>query len=57
MLDILDNTEKNWDRYYAYLLKCYVDNCNDWYSQYYGQDLLKYIDPDFNYEEAIKNNV
>ncbi|MBQ7307721.1 MAG: hypothetical protein IJW82_04245 [Clostridia bacterium] len=57
MLDILDNTQKDWDRYYAYLLKCYVDNCKDWYSQYYGQDLLQYIDPDFNYEEAIKNNV
>ena len=57
LLDILDNTKKDWKKYYKYLLKCYIDNCDDWYNQYYGVDLLQYIDPDFNYEEVIKYNV
>lgn len=57
ILEILDNTEKDWKKYYRYLIKCYVDNCDDWYSQYYGVDLLQYIDPDFNYEEVLKRNV
>lgn len=57
ILEILDNTKKEWSKYYKYLLKCYIDNCDDWYSQYYGEDLLKYIDPDFTYEEVIKRNV
>ena len=57
LLQILDNTEKDWDKYYEYLLKCYIDNCNDWYSQYFNEDLLVYIDPDFKYDEVIKKNV
>lgn len=57
LLEILDNTEKDWNKYYRYLLKCYVDNCDEWYSRYYDEDLLQYIDPDFSYREVIEKDV
>ena len=52
----LDNTEKNWDRYYQVQQQIYLEDVNDWYSQYYGEDLTKYIDKDFSYKDVINND-
>ena len=57
IFDLLLNTPKSWDKYYDILKQVYIDDCGDWYSQYYGEDLTKYIDKDFSYEEVIKNYV
>ena len=55
--ELLKETPKDWDNYYKIQKQVYTDDCNDWYSQFYGTDLTKYIDPDFNYEEVIKKYV
>lgn len=55
--DLLLNTPKAWDKYYSILKQVYIDDCGDWYSQYYGEDLTKYIDENFNYLEIIKDYV
>ena len=50
----LDSIEKDWDRYYQVQKQIYIDDVGDWYSQFYGEDLTKYIDKDFSYKEVIK---
>lgn len=55
--NLLKETKKDWKNYYKIQKQVYTDDCNDWYSQYYGQDLTEYIDPKFSYEEVIKNYV
>ena len=52
----LDNTPKDWDRYYQVQKQIYIDDVGDWYSQFYGEDLTKYIDEDFSYKEVINND-
>jgi len=55
--NLLRETKKDWGNYYEIQKQIYKDDCGDWYSQYYGQDLTKYIDPEFSYEEVIKKYV
>lgn len=55
--NILEKTEKDWDNYYEIQKQVYKDDCNDWYSQFYGEDLTEYIDPNFTYKEVIEKNV
>ncbi len=50
---IMQSTEKNWNKYYNILLDIYKANCKEWYNSYYGQDLEKYIDPEFNYNKVM----
>lgn len=54
---LLKETKKDWENYYEIQKQIYKDDCNDWYSQYYGKDLTQYIDPKFSYEEVIKRYV
>ncbi len=56
ILKKLDSIEKDWDRYLAVQKQIYIDDVGDWYSQYYGEDLTKYIDEDFSYKQIIKND-
>lgn len=52
----LDNMPKDWARYYSVQKQIYISDANDWYSQFYGEDLTKYIDENFSYEEIINND-
>ena len=52
----LDSIEKDWDRYYQVQKQIYIDDVGDWYSQFYGEDLTKYIDEDFSYKDVINND-
>ncbi|MFA6860155.1 MAG: AAA family ATPase [Clostridia bacterium] len=54
LLDLLENTDKDWDNYYSMIKKIYVNDAKDWYSQYYGQDLPSFLDSNFSYKEIIK---
>jgi len=56
ILNKLDSIVKDWDRYYEVQKQIYIDDVGDWYSQYYGEDLVKYIDEDFSYEDVIDND-
>ena len=46
---------KNWDEYYELMANIYTKNCEEWYSGYYGIDLTKYINPEFDYKKVIYN--
>ena len=52
----LEGIEKDWERYYNVQKQIYIDDVGDWYSQFYGEDLTKYIDEDFNYKDVINND-
>jgi len=50
---LLDSTNKDWDKYYDTQKQIYINDAGDWYSQYFGEDLTKYIDQDFNYNKVL----
>lgn len=50
LISVMKNTPRNWQKYYERLKKVYIAACLDWYSEYYKEDLTKYIDEDFSYE-------
>ncbi len=52
LISVMKNTPRDWKKYYERLKKVYVAACLDWYSEYYKEDLTKYIDQDFSYEEV-----
>jgi CO dehydrogenase maturation factor len=52
----LENTPKDWDKYYEIQKQIYTFDVGDWYSQFYGEDLTKYIDEDFSYKDVLKND-
>lgn len=54
ILSKLDGYEKDWDEYYNLHKKIFIDDANEWYSEYHKEDLTKYIDEDFKYSEVIK---
>lgn len=54
--DIMDNTKRDWDKYYKRNTKIYKQDADEWYSDFYKQDLTKYIDKNFSYEEVINKN-
>lgn len=56
VLNKLNSIEKNWDKYYDIQKQIYVDDVGDWYSQFYGEDLTKYIDEKFSYKDVINND-
>ena len=47
----MKNTPRDWKKYYERLKKVYIAACLDWYAEYYKEDLTKYIDQTFSYEE------
>ncbi len=51
IIDVMKNTPRDWKKYYERLKKVYIAACLDWYSEYYKDDLTKYIDQTFSYEE------
>ena len=51
IIDVMKNTPRDWKKYYERLKKVYIASCLDWYSEYYKEDLTKYIDQTFSYEE------
>ena len=56
VLNKLNSIEKNWDKYYDIQKQIYVDDVGDWYSQFYGEDLTKYIDEKFSYKDVINDD-
>ena len=52
--DIMECTEKNWDKYYNMLLDVYKASCKEWYNGYYGQALEEYIEPEFSYHKVVR---
>lgn len=56
ILNKLDSIKKDWNKYYKVQKQIYIDDVGDWYSQYYGEDLTKYIDEEFSYEDIINND-
>lgn len=56
ILNELNSIEKNWDKYYDIQKQIYVDDVGDWYSQFYGEDLTKYIDKKFSYKDVINDD-
>ena len=53
ILNKLDSFNKDWDSYYRLHKKIFIDDANEWYSEYHKQDLTKYIDEEFEYSEVI----
>lgn len=51
IIAVMKNTPRDWKKYYERLKKVYIAACLDWYSEYYKEDLTKYIDQTFSYEE------
>ena len=51
IIAVMKNTSRDWKKYYERLKKVYIAACLDWYSEYYKEDLTKYIDKDFSYED------
>ena len=51
IIDVMKNIPRDWKKYYERLKKVYIAACLDWYSEYYKDDLTKYIDQTFLYEE------
>lgn len=51
IIAVMKNTPRDWKKYYERLKKVYIAACLDWYSEYYKDDLTKYIDQTFSYEE------
>lgn len=51
IIAVMKNTPRDWKKYYERLKKVYIAACLDWYSEYYKEDLTKYIDKDFSYED------
>ena len=51
IIDVMKNTPRDWKKYYERLKIVYIAACLDWYSEYYKDDLTKYIDQTFSYEE------
>ncbi|MDO4759436.1 MAG: AAA family ATPase [Candidatus Saccharibacteria bacterium] len=47
------STKRNWQEYYARHRQIYLNDAKEWYSQYFGEDLETYLEPDFNYEEYL----
>lgn len=56
VLNKLNSIEKNWAKYYDIQKQIYVDDVGDWYSQFYGEDLTKYIDKKFSYKDVINDD-
>lgn len=56
VLNKLNSIEKNWDKYYDIQKQIYIDDVGDWYSQFYGEDLTKYIDKKFSYKDVINDD-
>lgn len=52
--NLLDSTDKNWGKYYKTQKQIYTNDAGDWYSQYFGEDLTKYIDENFSYNKIIE---
>jgi hypothetical protein len=52
----LNSIPKDWQRYYNVQKQIYINDAEDWYSQFFGEDLTKYIDNDFSYEEILSND-
>ncbi len=52
--NILINTKKDWEYYYEIEKQIYINDANEWYSEYYKQDLPSYIEPEFSYEKVLK---
>ncbi|ABR47824.1 putative ATP-binding protein [Alkaliphilus metalliredigens QYMF] len=50
---LIMDTEKNWDSYYERVLNVYKAGCQEWYNNYYSEELEKYIDPEFNYTKVV----
>ena len=50
----LDSYDKDWDNYYDTHKNIFIKDAKEWYSEYYKQDLTKYIDKDFKYGKVIK---
>ena len=51
IIAVMKSTPRDWKKYYERLKKVYIAACLDWYSEYYKEDLTKYIDQTFSYEE------
>ena len=41
ILNLVKNTKKDWKEYKERLYDIYKKNCETWYSEYYGVDLLR----------------
>lgn len=52
--NILKNTKKDWDYYYELEKQIYINDANEWYSEYYKQDLPSFIEQEFSYEKVLK---
>ena len=54
ILSKLDSYNKDWDNYYNTHKNIFIKDAKEWYSEYYKQDLTKYIDEDFKYSKVTK---
>ncbi|MDD3340856.1 MAG: AAA family ATPase [Bacilli bacterium] len=50
---LMQETKRDWDKYYQILLEVYKANIEEWYNAFYGEKLEKYIDEDFHYEKVF----
>lgn len=50
---LMKDTKRDWNKYYQILVEIYKANAKDWYNEFYGEKLEKYIDEDFKYEDVL----
>lgn len=53
LLEILDQTSKNWNGYYQVIKDIFINNMKNKYGEKYQDYLKYYMDDDFNYERII----
>ena len=50
----IKDTKRDWELYRKRMNNIYRRSCEEWYSQYYNEDLVKYINPEFSYLKVIE---
>lgn len=54
--NLAKSTKRDWDKYYQIHQEIYFNDCDEWYSKYYGEDLKQYLEPDFSYLNHLKKD-
>lgn len=53
ILNALQKTKRNWNYYYQINKEIHINECKEWYNDFYRQDLPSFIDPNFNYQNTL----
>jgi len=52
---IRTHASRDWDAYYKRLLKTHIKNSNEWWNDYYKEQIDKQLDLNFSYDKVLTN--